>query len=324
MTDSQPFGGNIKPRLPYHPLPRMDEYLTELEANGRTKDYIRQIKIAFSHFADWARVEGIQIPDDITRTQIIKYQAHLGQVEKGDGTFYTSAYKQQQLKYLRGWVLWMAELGFIQSDPWVKIKIGTTPKKPKPLEDDEVAALFAAHRQQAFSIDPFMFHRRETILTLLYSWGLRIHELQGLNVTNMDMRLEWVMAKNKGGGTKSLPYGQKLKIIVQRWLVHRAKYAKVGEDALLIDQNGNRLSLNMIRKIVTDCGNRASITINPHRLRDTFATTMLDHDVEVERLMKMMGHSQRSQTLAYARVNDHKVKESHDRIMGPILDELLD
>jgi site-specific recombinase XerD len=114
-----------------------------------------------------------------------------------------------------------------------------------------------------------------------------------------------------------------MKQVVQRWVGHRASHAVIGEDALLIEQGGGRLSIGMIRKIVTELGQRAGVPINPHRLRDTFGTTMLDHDVEVERIMKMMGHTQRAQTLAYARVNPPKVKESHDAVMNPELRRLL-
>lgn len=322
-----PFGGKGAVGREWKPLPYMQEWLDNLKAEEKSTSYVGNAKLSLSHFATFAAREGIELPDDITRAALVRYQQYLLELRSTGratpGEPFSVAYRQRLLKDLRSWIYWMLQVSYLEVNPWVRIKVGETAKKPKPLEEEEVAALFAAHRQQAFTIDPFSFHRREVILTLLYAWGLRIHELQAINLANVDMRLDWVITRNKGGGTKPLPFGDAIKQVVQRWLAHRAKYAKIGEDALLVDQNGNRLSLQMIRKIVTECGARAGISVNPHRLRDTFGTTMLDNDVEVERIMKMMGHTQRSQTLAYARVNDHKVKESHDRVMNPMIERLL-
>lgn len=318
VTAGLPFGGKFNQPLPWNPLPYMEEMLAELKIEEKRPEYIRVVKSGLAHFATWCASQGIGHPEELERSHIVKYQAYL------NGLPMSVAYRQQLLKYVRLWMNWMEQVGYVDRNPWFRIKIGRTPKKPKPLEDEEVNMLFEAHRQQAFAISPFAFHRREVILTLLYAWGLRIHELHALNVSQLDIRLDSVTSINKGGGTKNLPYGPAVKQVVQRWLVARGRHSKkIGEDPLLIDSNGHRLSIRMIRKIVTDLGDRAGVPINPHRMRDTFGTTMLDNDVEVERIMKMMGHTNVKQTLAYSRVNDKKVNEAHERAMGPILERLL-
>ena len=303
----------------------MEEYLENLELDGISKQYRLMARTALSRFARFAKTMGVTEPDEIQRTHIVHFQEFLRQERWGDNNDQPLAVstQQQQMKYLRTWINWCEDLGYLSTSPWVRIKIGRQRKKPKPLEEDEVAALFGAHTRQAFSIPPFRFHRREVILTLLYGWGLRINELQALNVSNLDLRLDYVTVRNKGGGTKTLPYNAEMKQVVQRWLRQRAKHAIVGDDALVIDQQGKRLSIQMMRNIITDLGASAGVAVNPHRLRDTFGTTMLDNDVPVERIMAMMGHTQRSQTMAYSRLNDHKVKESHDEVMTPILNDLL-
>ena len=323
MADRVYFGGKHNPALPWEPLPYQEEYLQNLTVDERNPRYIEQVKLGLARFNIFAATEGIKHPGEIERKHILRYQAYLMDFKKDDGEPFKRSYRQQLMIYLRAWINWMVNLDYISPSPWVLIRVGTTPKVPHPLEEDEVDQLFAAHTSQAFTISPFAFHRRETILTLLYGWGLRIHELQSLTVSQLDMRLDYVTVRNKGGGSKTLPFGTELKAIIQRWLVVRARYAKVGEDSLLIDQSGNELSIPMIRKIIVELGQRANIKINPHMLRDTFGTTMLDNDVPVERIMKLMGHTPRSQTLAYARVNDSKVKESHDAVMNPKLHRLL-
>jgi integrase/recombinase XerC len=318
-----PFGGKAPKPLPWHPLPLMEDYLENLEIEERTPAYVRNVKLGLTHFGIFAQQEGIKHPAEIERPHILRFQAYLNTVTKENGDYLKLGTKQQQMKHLRAWIHWLLDTEVLTHDPWIRIRVGRTTKKPNPLEDDEIAQLFAAHQQQAFSISPFFYHRRETILTLLYGWGLRIHELQGLTVSGMDTRLDWVTAKNKGGGTKVLPYADEMKQITQRWLAQRATRAVPEVDSLLIDQFGNELTTHNLRKIVSELGQRAGVNVNPHRLRDSFGTALLDNDVPVERIMKMMGHTQRSQTLAYARVNDHKIKESHDAVVNPLIKKLL-
>lgn len=322
------FGGKSPTPLPWTPLPHMQEWLDNLVAEEVTEGYIKPARVGMAHFAAFAAAEGIRHPDEITRHHILRFQTHLTTITKQNGEPLSLAYRKQLMKYVRNWINWLAAVEHIETNPWVRIKVGRVDKKPKPLEDDEIALLFDSHRQQAFSITPFYYHRRETMLVLLYGWGLRLHELQSLTVAAMDMRLDYVTVRNKSrqgssNSTKVLPYAAAMKDVVQRWLRVRATHALVGEDALFIDQNGRPLSAHSMRKIITDLGRRAGIQINPHRLRDSFGTTMLDNDVPVEQIMKMMGHTQRSQTLAYARVNDRKVKESHDQVVNPLINKLL-
>jgi site-specific recombinase XerD len=309
--------------IQWEPLPHVEEYLLNLAANDTNKDYISSARTTLARFSLWAHSEGIRHPDQLTRSHILMFQQHLSEtVNLNNGEPLKTSYKQQVMKNLRTWIGWLTEIGYIQTSPWVRIRIGRTTKKPKPLETEDIAALFDTHRSQAFSITPFMYHRREVIIVILFGWGLRIHELASLNLAQMDMRTDWVTVPNKGGSTKRLPYGTEMKSVIQRYVSHRAKYAVVGEDALLIDQYGKRLSIQMIRQIITQLGFRANVSINPHRFRDTFGTTMLDYDVEVEKIMAMMGHTQRAQTMAYSRLNDPKVKESYDRVMNPLIQAL--
>lgn len=319
------FGGKSPKPLPWQPLPFMEEYLDDLAIGDppKAERYICAVKLGLSHFASFAALEGIKHPEEIERHHLLRFQVYLSKAVKDNGEPFALSYRQQLMKYIRTWINWLEEVEHITHNPWVRIRVGSTLKKPKPLEDDEVAALFDAHRRMAFSISPFFYHRREVILVLLYGWGLRLHELQALTVTGMDMRQDFVTARNKGGGSKPCVYDDEIKQVVQRWLVHRSKKALPEVDALLIDSNGKSLSAAMIYKIVTELGQRAGVQINPHRLRDTFGTKLLDGDVPVERIMRMMGHTQRSQTLAYARVNDPKLKESHEAVMTPLIRKLV-
>lgn len=305
------------PPVDWQPMPFMEEYLFELNVNGKARDYTRKVKVGLAYFATFCRRLSIEHPEQVERSHLLQFQAWVGQQP------WKKSYEIQQLKYVRAWFNWMEEVRYNLDNPWYRIRVGNVTKEPNPLSDDELSMLFQAHRQDAFKLPPFHYHRREVILTLLYVWGLRIHELHALNVTNMDVRLDFVRAINKGGGHKTLPYGAGTKAVYVRWSSARSKYAKVGEDALIIDQEGGRLSIQRLRSIVVDLGARCGMDIHPHQLRDTCGTHLLDSDMEAERVQKVLGHSTLSQTLTYSRVNDRKVAEAHDRAMSPRLRDLL-
>lgn len=305
------------PPVEYQPMPFMDEYLYEMGVNDKSHDYVRKVKVGLAYFATFCSKINVAHPGQVERAHLLQFQGWLGQ--QG----WKKSYQIQQLKYIRAWFNWMEEVRYNPENPWYRIRVGRVEKVPNPLSDDELATLFEAHRQDAFKLPPFRYHRREVILTLLYAWGLRIHELHALNTANMDVRLDFVRCINKGGTSKTLPYGPALKSVYLRWASVRSKYAQVGEDALIIDDTGSRLSIQRTRAIVVDLGARCGMDIHPHQLRDTCGTHLLDSDMELERVQRILGHSTVNQTLAYSRVNDRKVKEAHERAMTPRLQVLL-
>lgn len=305
--------------IQFRPLPYMDDYLEELRVAGKNKDYIRTMRNALSHFGDFLRSEGIRHPEEIQRVHLVRFQGYAN-----DRDDWSKSYRIAIMKKVRAWCNWMEASGeMITTNPWRSIKLGSVPKLPNPLSDDDFEQLFDQHRRGAFSMTPFGFHRREMMLCLLYAWGLRIHELESINVADMDARLNYVRVRNKGGGMKSLPYSPEIKKIFQRWAAVRGRHSTPGEDALLITQSGERLNKDMIYKIVVQLGAQAGVSVHPHQLRDTCGTHLLDNDVPVERVSKILGHTNTRQTLAYARVNDRKVAESHEEAMDPVLSNLF-
>lgn len=319
-VESQASVAGRRKKLPWNPFPHMNEYLRDLELNGVTDDYVRANKAALSRFNEYMHQSYPKIVavEDLRREHFLGFKAHL------DSLGFKESYIWKIQKNVKGWVMWMIDLDYITTNPWTRIRIHLPMKQPKPIEDEEVEALFNAHKRGAFSLTPFSFHRREVILVLLYGWGLRIIELHSLNLDQMDLNKEFVRVYNKGGGYKTLPFNENIKNSIRRYLSHRASHAKKHEDALLVAENGHRLGKDSIRKIVSELGNKAGIHINPHRLRDTYGTQLLNNGVELERVMRLMGHSNPAQTLAYSAHRDETLARSHQSAMGASLKRLLD
>jgi len=318
------------PALNWRPMPYMDDFLTELQVRERKPDYIRMVKVGLSHLATYlAEKENIRHPEEIDRSHLVRFQGWVQtEARTSDGQPFSIGYQRKLMCYVRSWIRWLVEADHIEAadTPWRRMKVVRTPKQPKPLLRDEIAALFEAHRRQAFSgMSPFAWHRQEVILVLLYAWGLRIHELQSLNLAQLDLRRDVVHIKNKGSQRpKPLPYTDVIKQTIQRYLVWRATEAEPGEQALLVEHtHGGRCSIARIYKIIVELGDRAGVTVNPHRLRDSFGTTMVNSGAEIEHVQVMMGHSEREMTMAYVELADERVVQTHREKMGPILESLM-
>lgn len=306
-----------KEPVPWRPLPYMQEYLNELTSQLRAEDYIRKIRSSLGYFAEFAHQEGIRTEEEIERAHIIQFQSWV------NSQGWKGSYGYQLMVYLRGYLNWLEDVEYINDNPWRRIKLKSYSKRPKPIRDDELAQLFETHRKQAFSLAPFYWHRREVMLVLLYGWGLRIHELTKLTNAQMDMRQEFVTLRGKGGRDKNMPYTGPIKDVVARYLRARMQYAVVGDDSLLIDKAGHGISIETVRKTITDLGKAAGVDVNPHRLRDTFGTDAINDDMPIERLQLLMGHTNRKQTMAYSNINDPTLYRAHDAVMTPRLNRLL-
>ena len=321
------FGGKTPKPIPWKPLPHMEEYLRYMVMAEKSEAYVRTIRTALARFGQFAEQEGLRHPGEIERRHILRYQAWLDTLKKEDGNDYLPSYQQQMMRLIRPWLNWLIREDLIAFDPWVDIKVGSSTKRTSmlnPLTDDEVQAIFETHMKQAFTISPFFYHRRESILIVLFGWGLSISECHKLNLGNVDQRLHQVKIPTYTGTPKELPYGDEMKNLMQRWLTQRAKKSIAEEDAVFIDSSGHRLSTGMIYKMISELGTRAGIRLSPLRLRETFGATLLDSGIPLDEVMRMLGVRNEFQAMAYARPGyDRKLVEAHREAMTPFYERLF-
>jgi integrase/recombinase XerD len=314
--------------MAWRPMPYMDDYLKELRYRECKHGYIRVVRVGLSRFAAYMAEHhpDIRHPELITRVHIMDYKLWLEEEARDEfGKPLALSYRRKIMCYLRSWCKWMEQERLIQVQPYRDVPSPRTPKKPKPLEDEQITLLFEAHKRLAFVMSAFTWHRQEVILLLLFGWGLRIHELVALNVDQMDPRREVVLGINKGSEvTKPLPYDDEMKASVARYMGWRAKEAAKGETALLVEAtHGTRLSQQRVYSIIVELGKFAGMVINPHRLRDSFGTTMVNSGAERGDVQKIFGHSNLDMTNAYVKVANKRVVAAHREHMGPILKRLM-
>ncbi|MDX1557435.1 MAG: tyrosine recombinase XerC, partial [Marinobacter sp.] len=150
---------------------------------------------------------------------------------------------------------------------------------------------------------------------LMYSSGLRLAELAGLDLDAVDLRGGEVRVLGKGGKERLLPVGQKAVAAIQAWLPLRAALANDGETALFVSQRGERLSHRSIQARMSRWGisRGADQKLHPHLLRHSFASHMLESSGDLRAVQELLGHADIATTQVYTHLDFQHLARVYDQ-----------
>jgi len=219
----------------------------------------------------------------------------------------------RKLSTLRSFFKFLMRKGVTDTNPVEGI---LTPKRgrqlPEYLSVDSVFRLLD-------SIEPegVLAARNRAIFEMLYSCGIRVSELAGLNAYDVDSAAGTVRVFGKGAKERIVPVGGKAlaAIAAYRELLRQAGVAPSPGGALFLNRDGQRLSARSIarilKKLATVCG--IPTPVSPHTLRHTFATHMLDSGADLRSVQELLGHKNLSTTQKYTHVSIERLMETYDK-----------
>ncbi len=221
---------------------------------------------------------------------------------------------QRRLSALRGFFNYLIREDAIDSNPAADIRAPKAARRlPKTLDVDQVASLLERRAPDPLS------RRDVAMMELLYSSGLRLAELAGLDVADLDLADRTVRVLGKGSKTRILPVGKQAIAAIRTWLADRAGLVKGGSAALFVGQNGRRLGARAIQLRIgrwaanTDLG----VPVHPHLFRHSFATHLLEASRDLRGVQELLGHADISTTQVYTHLDfQHLARiydESHPR-----------
>jgi integrase/recombinase XerC len=151
------------------------------------------------------------------------------------------------------------------------------------------------------------------IFELLYGCGLRVSELVGLNLQDLDLGERWLRVRGKGRKERQSPFGSKAAAALERYLT--ARQARAGEQALLVNHRGGRLTDRGARGIVKLYATllAGDPSLHPHSLRHAFATHLLSDGADLRAIQELLGHARLSTTQKYTRVSLTDLMAVYDR-----------
>lgn len=212
------------------------------------------------------------------------------------------------LSATRGLYSYLLGEGLCQHDP----ATGLTPPKrerrlPRTLDADRTLQLLEGAVE-----DDFIGHRDQAILELFYSSGLRLSELAGLNLAQLDLPAGLVEVHGKGSKTRVLPIGRKAREALENWLPHRA-LANPPDDAVFISAKGRRLGPRAIQLRVGQAGVRElGQHLHPHMLRHSFASHMLESSQDLRGVQELLGHADIATTQIYTHLDFQHLASVYD------------
>jgi len=279
----------------------METFLRHLEIErGMSQHTLRAYRKDLETFAAYAEKE----PEDVEMIDVRGFVAR--QIK--DGLSKTTA--GRRLAAVRSFLKFLTREGFLKANP---AKLVTTPKAekhlPKFLSVDDVFALI--EKPDTIS---FIHTRDRAILELLYSSGLRVGEVAGLNVEDINTREGLVKVKGKGRKERIVPVGSKAVDAIKSYMVEKILLKKKNK-ALFLNRTGSPLSERGIRRIVVKYARLVGVSgqIGPHTLRHTFASHLLQAGADLRVIQELLGHASLSTTQKYTHLDITHLMDVYDK-----------
>lgn len=246
--------------------------------------------------------------DEITADDVRLYLAKMSTSGKLSKTS-----QDNELRVLKSFFKWCFGEGYINKIPTLNIKnIKQEKRIKKPFSEMQIEILrqTAAKTQNETAVEKLKAARDLAIVDVLFSTGVRVSELVGIDIS--DIQDDEIIVFGKGEKERSVYLNAKSKLSIERYLALRND----NEDALFISSRKpySRLSKGGVERTIREIGKRSGVkNAHPHRFRRTAATLALNRGMPIEQVSQMLGHEKIETTTIYARSDKENVKASHKK-----------
>lgn len=224
---------------------------------------------------------------------------------------------QRHLSSIRQFMKWAQQQQYLQHNPAQDFQLKRQPRAlPGMLDIETIQQILdqpapKTNKQQQFWL------RDKAILELLYSSGLRLAEVQGLKLRDIDFNRQLLRIVGKGNKTRIIPFGSKAKDSLKAWLDVYVLWGGVFEPqaSVFITQKGEALGARQIENRVKYQAQRAGVSadLHPHLLRHCFASHLLSNSGDLRAVQEMLGHSNLTTTQIYTHLDFDRLAHVYDQ-----------
>ena len=216
---------------------------------------------------------------------------------------------QRRLSAVRSLCRFLIREGELRTDPAADVQAPKARRRlPTTLDADTMARLLE------FRSDDRLGVRDKAIMELFYSSGLRLAELLGLDLVDLDLRDRTVRVLGKGRKVRIVPVGRHAVEALSRWLGERAALAAVDETAVFVGVNGRRLGPRIVQRRIARWARLQGLPehVHPHLFRHSFASHLLESSGDLRAVQELLGHANISTTQVYTHLDFQHLARIYD------------
>jgi integrase/recombinase XerD len=289
----------------------VDRFLSYLVAERGLSDHtVAAYRRDLRRYAAFLASRGVARPQDVDPAVVRSFVASVSASTHGpDGEAYKATSVARALSAVRSFHRFLLREGVVERDPTVEVVRPRLPRGlPHPLGVDEIGRLLEAP-------DPStpVGLRDRAILEVLYGAGLRVSELTGLDVDDLDLPGGALRVLGKGGKEREVPIGRHARDALESYLT-RARPILAGprtRGAVFLNTRGGRLTRQSCARLLATHAAAAAVgrRVSPHDLRHSFATHLLEGGADVRVVQELLGHASVATTQIYTLVTKEHLRE---------------
>jgi integrase/recombinase XerC len=215
---------------------------------------------------------------------------------------------------IRAFTYWAASQKWIESDIGAALEVPKPQRKLPEVLNQEEANIVVEAMQVRANEEPTPENLRDlAIIEVLYASGIRVSELCGLNIRDLDFGRNTLQVLGKGNKERVVPLGLPAVRALQSYLDSARetfKNSKSG-DAVFLGSRGKRMDQRIVRSVVNDAMKAIGSNMSPHGLRHTAATHLLEGGADLRTVQEILGHSSLATTQIYTHVSPERLKEAY-------------
>jgi tyrosine recombinase XerC len=280
----------------------VERFLRYLSAERNASDYTcRNYALDLGQFFQFL---GRQRVSAISPLDIRRFVAHLSTGQSARRTI------ARKLSCLRSFFRFLCREGTLEHNPAAPVPTPRLERRlPSFLDEQQITRLL-----EVPSTEHWQGLRDCALLETLYSTGIRVSELVGLNLDDLDEISGTVVVRGKGKKERLCPIGETALNAIRRYLAHRPKKLRVPY-ALFVSQKRTRLTVRQVDRLLARYVRLAQLpaSISPHSLRHSFATHLLDRGADLRSVQELLGHASLATTQIYTHVSAQRLKRVYDQ-----------
>lgn len=286
----------------------LEHLKTERNASAHTIRCYEDDLVLFCQFLEEGGDEQGPDPIEVDGRRLRRYSAWL------NGQGYAASTIARRLASLRSFYRFQRRRGTMTSNPTEALRNPKQPKRlPRLLRVDDVIRLL-----DSIATDTALGLRDRSMFETLYGGGLRVSELVGLNLDDLDLDEELIRVRGKGRRERLCPIGRTSATWIAHWLkVRQPKSVEVR--AVFLNRYGERLTTRSVGRLLESylVGLGLDPSASPHTLRHSFATHLLDRGADLRSVQELLGHRNLTTTQIYTHVTEERMldvyKSAHPR-----------